>query len=125
MNPERPTDPREQMEVRITALLLGEASAFEEAELLDAILDECSKFSENELLPINRSGDEQGCVFADGEVTTPAGYREAYAHYIDGGWAGMSGPVEYGGQGLPNSVGIVPSLPIAYITREAPMTVAM
>ncbi|MEZ5552731.1 MAG: acyl-CoA dehydrogenase C-terminal domain-containing protein [Pseudomonadales bacterium] len=73
-------------------------------ELLDAVLDEAARFSDNELAPINRSGDETGCEFRDGAVTTPAGFKEAYATYIAGGWAGLSGDPSYGGQGLPDSM---------------------
>lgn len=73
-------------------------------DLLDAVLDEAARFSDNELAPINRSGDEAGCEFKDGAVTTPAGFREAYTTYIAGGWAGLSGDPDYGGQGLPDSM---------------------
>jgi alkylation response protein AidB-like acyl-CoA dehydrogenase len=75
-------------------------------ELLDAIVDEAARFTENEIAPLNRVGDEQGCRLADGQVTTPSGFKEAYAKYIEGGWAGLSGDPEYGGQGLPGSVSL-------------------
>lgn len=80
---------------------------FEEVnrELLDAILEECAKFAENELVPLNSVGDSEGCQWKDGEVTTPTGFKEAYAKYVDGGWAGLSTSAEYGGQGLPPSLG--------------------
>lgn len=76
-------------------------------ELIDAIMDEAARFCEGELAPINRSGDEEGCTFANGEVTAPAGFKAAYAKYIEGGWAGLCGEAEYGGQGLPDSVGLI------------------
>jgi alkylation response protein AidB-like acyl-CoA dehydrogenase len=76
-------------------------------ELIDAIIDEAYRFCEGELEPINRSGDEEGCALVDGVVTTPTGFREAYAKYIEGGWAGLSGTPEYGGQGLPDSVSLI------------------
>lgn len=73
-------------------------------ELLDAVLDEAGRFSDQELAPLNRPGDEEGCRFSDGAVTTPGGFRAAYATFITGGWAGLSGNPAYGGQGLPDSM---------------------
>ena len=75
-------------------------------DLIEAILAEAAKFSENELAPINQSGDAEGCRLKDGAVTTPAGFKEAYRKYIEGGWAGVSGDPSYGGQGLPHSVSV-------------------
>ena len=77
-------------------------------DMVDAILTEAARFSEKVISPLYQSGDE-GCRFNDGEVTTPKGFREAYGQYVEGGWQGMSAPVEYGGQGLPLSLGGIKS----------------
>ncbi|MGQ0529715.1 MAG: acyl-CoA dehydrogenase C-terminal domain-containing protein [Panacagrimonas sp.] len=74
-----------------------------------SILDECAKFCEEVLAPINLSGDEEGCRLDSGEVRTPKGFKEAYAQYVAGGWQGLSHPAEYGGQGLPMSMGLFKS----------------
>ncbi len=76
-------------------------------ELYSAILEEAGKFSENVLFPINRNGDEQGCSFEDGVVTTPDGFKQAYQEYAQGGWQGVSGDPEYGGQGLPKTINLM------------------
>lgn len=76
-------------------------------ELLEAIVDSASKFAENVIAPINRSGDEQGCGFEDGKVTTPDGFKEAFEQYAQGGWQSLSVPCEEGGQGLPGSCSVI------------------
>ncbi|HEY5646437.1 MAG TPA: acyl-CoA dehydrogenase C-terminal domain-containing protein, partial [Pseudomonadales bacterium] len=76
-------------------------------ELLDAIIDEAARFCAGELAPVNRSGDAQGCTYQDGVVTTPEGFKAAFAKFVEGGWPGLSGNAEYGGQGLPDSISLV------------------
>jgi butyryl-CoA dehydrogenase len=75
-----------------------------DGDLISAVLEEAGKFSTEVLLPLNRSGDEEGCHFEDGEVRTPAGFKEAYRLYAEAGWCGLGCDPRYGGQGLPNSV---------------------
>ncbi len=74
-----------------------------------SIFEECAKFCEEELAPLNRSGDEEGCHFEDGAVRTPKGFKEAYAQFVQGGWQGLSHPEAFGGQGLPMSLGLIKS----------------
>ena len=76
-------------------------------ETLEAIFEEAAKFCENELQPLNKVGDEEGCKFNNGEVTTPTGFKEAYKSFVENGWPALTGPVEYDGQGMPESVGLV------------------
>jgi len=78
-------------------------------DMVEMIVTECAKFCETELAPLNQSGDKEGCQLKDGEVTTPKGFKEAYQMFVDGGWQGISHPVEYGGQGLPPSIGLMRS----------------
>ncbi len=74
-------------------------------DTVDMILEEMARLSKNVLLPINRSGDEEGATFeGDGVVTTPTGFKEAYKQYAESGWVGLSGDPEYGGQGFPKMV---------------------
>ena len=76
-------------------------------DIVDAVLTECGRFCEEVLSPLYQSGDEQGCVLKDGIVTTPEGYKAAYDQYAMGGWQGLSAPEEFGGQGLPASMGLL------------------
>jgi alkylation response protein AidB-like acyl-CoA dehydrogenase len=73
-------------------------------ETADAILEEAGKISAGVLAPISREGDEQGCQWKDGEVTSPEGFKEAYQTIVEGGWNGLGGSPEFGGMGMPKTL---------------------
>lgn len=73
-------------------------------ELIDGVLEEAAAFTANEIAPLNRNSDEEGCRLEGGQVMTPRGFRKAYQQYVENGWASMTGPVESGGQGFPQLV---------------------
>ncbi|MDH4124826.1 MAG: acyl-CoA dehydrogenase N-terminal domain-containing protein, partial [Gammaproteobacteria bacterium] len=78
-----------------------------DADLLEAVLEEAGKFCSTELLAINQGGDQHGAVHADGKVTTPPGFKEAYAKFIGNGWTGIDANPEHGGQGLPKMLHVL------------------
>ena len=76
-------------------------------DLVDAILEGAGQFAAGEFAPLNRVGDEVGSKWSPEGVTTPPGFKEAYRAYVEGGWGTLTGPTEYGGQGLPLSLASV------------------
>jgi len=75
-------------------------------DMVDVVLKECARFCEEVLAPLNQPGDHEGCELRDGRVTTPKGFKQAYDQFVAGDWQGLSHPTEFGGQGLPTSLGI-------------------
>ena len=85
---------------------LGEIAGlpgYEEAtpDLVDAVLEEAGKLAAEQLAPLNHSGDREGAVYENGVVRAPGGFKEAYRHYVEGGWNAVPFEPDYGGQGLP------------------------
>jgi 3-(methylsulfanyl)propanoyl-CoA dehydrogenase len=69
-----------------------------------AVLEECAKFTEGVLAPLNWEGDKNPSSFRDGKVTATPGFKEAFRQYAEGGWQGLQHPVDVGGQGLPKLI---------------------
>jgi hypothetical protein len=86
---------------------LARIPAFEDAgfETAQAVLEECSKFNEGVLSPLNWAGDQNPSSWKQGVVTTTPGFKEAFKQYVEGGWQGLQHPVDFGGQGLPKTIG--------------------
>ncbi|WP_417782110.1 acyl-CoA dehydrogenase C-terminal domain-containing protein [Terasakiella pusilla] len=85
---------------------LSDMPGFEEAtrDLMDPVMEEASKITQDVLFPLNRSGDEEECQWVDGKVTTPSGFKEAYKLFREGGWTAISCDPNYGGMGMPKTV---------------------
>lgn len=79
---------------------------FEDAteDMFKAVMEEAAKLSERVMLPVNASGDQEGCQYNpdDYSVITPKGFKDAYQQYREGGWSGLSASQDFGGQGLPH-----------------------
>ena len=86
---------------------LARLPAFEDAgpETAQAVLEECAKFNEDVVAPLNVAGDRDPSYFKDGAVISTPGFKEAFRRYAEGGWQGLQHPPEFGGQGLPKLIG--------------------
>jgi len=86
---------------------IAQIPGFEDAgfDTAQAVLDECAKFSEGVLAPLNWDGDKNPSSFQAGVVTTTPGFKEAFKQYVEGGWQGLQHPAEFGGQNLPKTIG--------------------
>jgi len=80
---------------------------FEDVDLdtAQAVLEECAKFNEGVVAPLNWDGDLKPSSWQDGVVTTTAGFKQAFRQFADGGWQGLQHSVDFGGQGLPKTIG--------------------
>ncbi|MES2943413.1 MAG: acyl-CoA dehydrogenase N-terminal domain-containing protein, partial [Pseudomonadota bacterium] len=86
---------------------IAQIPGFEDAglETAQAVLEECAKFNEGVLSPLNWEGDKNPSSWKDGVVTTTPGFKEAFKQYVEGGWQGLQHPADFGGQGLPKTIG--------------------
>ncbi len=86
---------------------VAQIPGFEDAgfDTAQAVLEECAKFNEGVLAPLNWEGDKNPSSWRDGVVTATPGFKEAYQQFAQGGWQGLQHPVDFGGQGLPKAIG--------------------
>lgn len=86
---------------------IAKIPGFEEAgfDTAQAVLEECAKFNEGVIAPLNVAGDRNPSSWKDGKVTTTPGFKQAFRQYAEGGWQGLQHPTEFGGQGLPKTIG--------------------
>ena len=75
-------------------------------DLVDAILEEAGRFASDEVAPLSRIGDEAGTPLKDAKITMPPGWKKLYDDWVDGGWPALSGPTDFGGQGLPTMLSV-------------------
>jgi len=86
---------------------IAQIPGFEEAgmETAQAVLEECARFTQDVMAPLNWEGDKNPSAWKDGVVTTTPGFKQAYKQYAEGGWQGLQHPADFGGQGLPKTIG--------------------
>jgi alkylation response protein AidB-like acyl-CoA dehydrogenase len=86
---------------------IAKLPGFEDAglETAQAVLEECARFNQDVVAPLNIEGDRNPSSFKGGEVTTTPGFKDAFAQYVSGGWQGLQHPSDFGGQGLPKTIG--------------------
>ena len=86
---------------------VAQLPGFEEAGLdtAQAVLEESAKLNEGVLAPLNWTGDQQPSSFKDGQVATTPGFKDAFRQFAEGGWQGLQHPADFGGQGLPKTIG--------------------
>ena len=86
---------------------IAQIPGFEEAgmETAQAVLEECARFNQDVVAPLNWEGDKNPSSWKAGVVTTTPGFKQAYKQYAEGGWQGLQHPADFGGQGLPKTIG--------------------
>jgi 3-(methylthio)propanoyl-CoA dehydrogenase len=102
---------------------IAKLPGFEDAGLdtAQAVLEECARFNEGVVAPLNVEGDRSPSSWKGGEVTTAPGFKQAYAQFAEGGWQALQHPTEYGGQGLPKAIGA----PCSEILNSANLSFAL
>ncbi|MFU7527114.1 acyl-CoA dehydrogenase [Qipengyuania sp. ASV99] len=109
MTPYTPPTHDQLLAIRVNAgieeLAQSEKFAQAEADLVEAIVEGVGQFAAGEFAPLNRIGDLEGAKLENGVVRLPDGFRQAYGSYVEQGWNAIASPVEFGGQGLPFTLG--------------------